>query len=237
MLELRTLEVWQRLHSSELVMERRPHIVPTTDEEEEFLNFLLRAPHNQTFDLLPRFYTGFGTAVIDEHERLCCRFKLRSDLAEAGDPLDPPDLTRLTGRFNAAFNQWKLTPGTFEVAARREQQRIDASLRGEIPGPVWTDECKHGPECFVASYEALERISREPTKYDLYVHGEDSQVCLRYGDGGSEYLSSGGLRLFLGVALASRNPLCKYRRAAEILEARGTFTWVKRNPQPEHVEE
>lgn len=97
-----------------------------------------------------------------------------------------------------------------------------------IDGPVWTDGCNHGAGCYVCSFTWLNHGSLILKKYDLYLfpqswHG--TEVCIRYGDKPSHYISPGGLGEFLMKAnFADR----EYRVAARILSELGKTTWEPR---------
>jgi hypothetical protein len=86
MFELRTVNRWTRLGSFKLETEPRPHIVPLTDEAEEFVHYQLATPYG---DLQERglhcfdpFYTGYGHAEIGNRWRLCFRFKDKTNTPE-----------------------------------------------------------------------------------------------------------------------------------------------------------
>jgi hypothetical protein len=96
--------------------------------------------------------------------------------------------------------------------------------------PYWTDHCTHGHDCYVGSfihYERLEKGERK-TKVDIYIYPDDyygHEVCLRYGEEDSEYMSPTGLAPFMRSAAHDQNGL--YAKALEVLLRRGKIKWEK----------
>ena len=113
------------------------------------------------------------------------------------------------------------------------QREIDDILLGVIPGPVWTDECHHQKEEYIASFEVYERHGDEhKRKFDLYVYEDrwGSEVCMRFGSDGPDYLSSGSV---LNIMRHQHDYHEPHHHAAQILASRGTFHWKpkpKENP-------
>lgn len=73
-------------------------------------------------------------------------------------------------------------------------------MLGEIPGPVWKDECKHKEGTYLCSFDLLETFHgvTQNNKYDVYIFdlgsiGFRDHICIRYGNEGSEYYSPGSL--------------------------------------------
>jgi hypothetical protein len=108
-----------------------------------------------------------------------------------------------------------------------------------IDGPHWTDACQHEPGSYVCTFEVMHRHFRSPFHkwtrqvYDLYLFKQEfhgTEVCLRYGNEGSEYCSPGGLSEFLHNANAyhHRNLDDEYVTAAKIIVHAGTITWTPR---------
>lgn len=104
-------------------------------------------------------------------------------------------------------------------------------------GPVWKDECNHGPDCYVASFEILNRHGKVDLKeatmdrYDLYIFEHSlwgHEVCIRYGNEPQEYISPGRLIEFLQHG--KHEP---YTTAIRILTENGFVQWqLRRKPEP-----
>ena len=104
-------------------------------------------------------------------------------------------------------------------------------------GPAWSDGCEHGAEYYVASFEVPRACRHNKTyveeKFDLYLFPDPhygTEVCIRYGNEDSEYISPGGLGEFLQQANAtwhySRADI--YHYAAKFLLAFGKVHWERR---------
>lgn len=96
---------------------------------------------------------------------------------------------------------------------------------GLINGPVWTDCCQHPPESYVASFEIANYQRQQMEHYDLYVYASKcsgkQDVCIRYGDECSQYISPGPLGGFL-----THNDHEPYMTAIRILLAFGKVSWA-----------
>ena len=87
--------------------------------------------------------------------------------------------------------------------------------------PIWPDQCRHGPECFVGSCEA------EAKRYDVYFfdNGGLLKVCLRYSDELSEYVSPGLLVKFMEI----EDDYEPYKSARELIKrVVGDIKWHER---------
>lgn len=102
-----------------------------------------------------------------------------------------------------------------------------AALLGIVAGPVWQDACQHCQGSYVATFEVYDNDKMQV--YDLYVFEQRgrSEVCLRHGDGCSEYLSPGDVGQFCHTTGHNRNDAPEYRKAYEILRSLGSFHWRK----------
>ncbi len=104
----------------------------------------------------------------------------------------------------------------------------DKILLGIIDGPIWKDDCGHGQESYIASYEALIGMSVKKgttEKIDLYVFHNKMEnrqtLCLRYGDESGDYYSPGNM-----LSLAQSKQWEPYTTAFNILSALGQVIWV-----------
>jgi hypothetical protein len=96
--------------------------------------------------------------------------------------------------------------------------------------PYWKDSCEHGPENYVCSFTTLDHIGKKVEHFDLYLFAESfygTEVCIRYGNEGHEYISPGGLLQFIRTA-GQHTFSSAYRKAAEILIDRGCAFWEVR---------
>jgi len=112
-------------------------------------------------------------------------------------------------------------------------EQIDA-----IPGPVFTDGCEHGKNCYVGSVNVLHRWKKpgdsepsfEERKYDVYIFEHPTlgqEICIREGNGAGEYISPGRLIDFIQTATRHSNEMPHYGKAFELLLSRGKFTWTR----------
>lgn len=89
--------------------------------------------------------------------------------------------------------------------------------------PYWPDDCEHGQEAYVCSFEVTEPTGTVE-KCDLYIHGSFPEVCIRVGRDG-DYLSVGCLSYLLsGADIGS--PI--YKAAVRAMIDHGNFSWTKR---------
>lgn len=97
-----------------------------------------------------------------------------------------------------------------------------------IHGPVWQDHCEHGLDAYVCSFTVTRASGGVFTQkeYDLYLFDQPTmgtEVCIRYGNKDSEYISPGRLGDFMSSS-GWHNP--EYREAQRILKDLGTLTWT-----------
>lgn len=101
---------------------------------------------------------------------------------------------------------------------------------GQIEGPIWRDDCNHGKNAYVASFELPEMIRGVLvcSKYDLYVwqhhESEDSRLCIRFSDEPSECHSPTSI---IETALAAR-AMPMYFNALRLIQRLGVVTFKKR---------
>lgn len=90
--------------------------------------------------------------------------------------------------------------------------------------PVWNDECNHGIESYICSFENLYQSNKKLYKenLDLYVFG-DNQVCIRFGNEPHEYYSPGHITNIFELAYLDE----KYRAVTKILKYFGKIIWRK----------
>lgn len=96
-----------------------------------------------------------------------------------------------------------------------------------IDGPVWPDECGHGPDFYIASFIVARIMHHTKTVYhetfDLYLFPQEhfgTEVCLRFGEKPYQYASPGSLHDFMGrryLSILSD----EYRRAIDIISELG----------------
>lgn len=98
------------------------------------------------------------------------------------------------------------------------------------PTPHWIDHCEHPPESFVCSFTIVRpfkpqvigaSLEYKVSHYDLYLyptelHGVD--VCIRYGNECSEYISPGSLFQFLLTTGYTQGRAAEYEKAANIIK-------------------
>lgn len=108
-----------------------------------------------------------------------------------------------------------------------------------VDGPIYTDSCEHGPECYVCSIREFRHPHNKETEagkytyYDLYLFPQKHygmEVCIRYGNEGSEYISPGSLMEFLAHANTTYHFTARdvYYLAAQIIRNKGTCIWTPR---------
>lgn len=106
--------------------------------------------------------------------------------------------------------------------------------------PFWTDHCTHGHDTYVASFIHYERRQggnehyerrqggEVKTKVDIYIFPDDyfgQEICLRYGEEDSQYMSPTGLAYFIRSALHDRYGL--YEKALEVIQQHGKIKWER----------
>jgi len=95
--------------------------------------------------------------------------------------------------------------------------------------PKYTNHCKHDKESFIKTIEVIEKVNGEwkENKYDVYVFNDKTfgpEVCIRYGNEPSEYMSPGPLLDFAKRA----HGLEVYERAFQAIRKNGIITYTKR---------
>jgi hypothetical protein len=73
--------------------------------------------------------------------------------------------------------------------------------------PIFVDHCRHGMDCFVTSLKILESPKRA-TDLDVYLfedHGKQN-VCIRTGNDGGDYASTGTILDCMYAALVHKMP-------------------------------
>ena len=94
----------------------------------------------------------------------------------------------------------------------------------------WTDHCQHGPACYVDSFIYYERTAtgEHKSKIDIYIFADSyygHEICLRYGEQASDYLSPTGLAVF--IRSAGHGSAGLYSKALEVLLRRGKIKWER----------
>jgi hypothetical protein len=56
--------------------------------------------------------------------------------------------------------------------------------------PFFTNHCQHKDTEFVGAAEYWQGAGKQK-QIDVYIHGDDQEVCIRYGEEGSEYITAG----------------------------------------------
>ena len=92
--------------------------------------------------------------------------------------------------------------------------------------PHFIDRCGHEKNAYIGSFSVFKCRGKE-RHYDLYVfetkYGQE--VCIRYCNEGSEYISPGDLSSFLGKCESSN---IVYRKASELLFKNGVVKYERR---------
>ena len=101
-------------------------------------------------------------------------------------------------------------------------QQALPEVANPIQTPVWNDECKHGRECYIGSFQLAER------SFDVYVYSSpisSQDVCIRYSDKPSEYYSPGTILdlLITGVRLKWH----VYLMAFDLISKAGQIRWTR----------
>jgi hypothetical protein len=98
-----------------------------------------------------------------------------------------------------------------------------------VRGPVWPDQCGHGPSTYIGSILVQETHQSERHPVDVYVFDsyELQEVCVRYGDRDDEYLSPGTV-LDVLIKGSYANLSVTTRIAASLLLKRMHGVWTKR---------
>ncbi len=107
------------------------------------------------------------------------------------------------------------------------EQTMQYSMRH---GPKWKDGCEHGAEHYICTFTVMDS-SRGLNAYDLYLFPEHffgTEVCIRYGDEPSQYISPGGLGQFLYTSGVNWKESPVYTQASQILREFGCFNWQPR---------
>ncbi len=93
--------------------------------------------------------------------------------------------------------------------------------------PEWNDACKHGPECFVGSFQVPKSHNKTLKWCDLYVftNGTRQEVCIRTGNDCGDYISPGSLGEFM-VRAGHHCRFDEYHEAFNLLLKLGRLTWT-----------
>lgn len=89
--------------------------------------------------------------------------------------------------------------------------------------PKHHDACSHGAECYVGTFAYQSGVRAPRQTFDLYVYdnGGRQEICMRYGDGDSDYVSPGRTVDF--IRASDHNP--KYRAGVDLLVKKGAIVW------------
>lgn len=103
--------------------------------------------------------------------------------------------------------------------------------------PKFEDCCNHGKDSFIGTIHVVEKLpgSRKwsTTPYDIYLfpdRGFGVNVCMRYGNEPSEYIST-----TLEHLISAQELSLSYKQAWQLVKAKGKLSWIRDPDAPNAI--